>query len=106
MNPIHKKERVEWSLSNARKNYTEFYERSPDELLKDMCKYPREGYHTTAAFCHMFDFKTELDGFDTGAVIPTGEDARYPAYIGGEFSDAEYFFHRKPDNFVWVALNK
>lgn len=105
VNPIHEKKDVEWSLSKARGNYAEFYERSPEELLRDMCKYPREVGHSTAAFCHMFDFKTELDGFDTGAVIPTGEDTAYPAYIGGEFSDTEYF-HRKPDNFVWVALSK
>ena len=106
VNPIHTKERVERRLSMARENYAEFYERSPEELLQDMCKIPREVSHSTAMFCRLFDFKTELDGFDTGAVIPTGEDARYPAYIGGEFSDVEYFFHRKPDNFVWVALNK
>ena len=105
VNPIHTKERVERRLSMARENYAEFYERSPEELLQDMCKIPREVNHSTAMFCRLFDFKTELDGFDTGAVIPTGEDARYPAYIGGEFSDTEYFF-KKPDNFVWVAFSK
>lgn len=106
VNPIHNKADVEWSLSSARETYAEHYERSPEDLLRSMIESrPVEGYHDTGAFCHMFDFKTELDGIDTGRVVPTGADATNPAYIGGEFSATEYF-HKKPENFVWVAFRK
>ena len=81
------------------------YERSPEQLLHDMTEDTYEDAADTRLFCRLFDFKTELDGFNAYEVVPSDTEADPPQYIGGEFFMDEYA-RRKPDNFVWVAFDK
>lgn len=80
--------------------------RSPEQLLWDIAEGSAGGESEadTLAFCRLFDFKTTLDGFETGDVVPWSGD-EIPWYIGGMFDDEEYNYS-KPENFVWVAFNQ
>ena len=84
------------------------YTRSPEQLLQDMTEGSAGGEDEddTRLFCRLFDFKTTLDGFETGSVVPWPGDLDVcPWYIGGMFVDGEYDYD-DPNNFVNVALNQ
>lgn len=100
------KRSVNYALVRARDEYR-VVSRSPEQVLRDMMHhYPFAWPDDTTLFRQLFDFETRFGDTDIYDVVPGRDANTAPQYIGGDLTLDDYNSNKRPNNFVWVAIDK